>query len=667
MLLLEVRTRLLAEAQQSPDLLSDLAGLEEYVAESYHARSFAELIQNADDARASRFRVERAGEHILVANDGRVFTRADFESLCRSAHSSKMRGTSIGYRGIGFKSVVRVARRIHVFSGALEATFSRERTARDIPQAKRVPLVRIPHPVCTEERQPFDRHLQRVLDEGYTTVFVFGDLITTEIESEFAAFDFTSLLFLRNVRQVDLQDGAEESARLQRHVVNEGTQQVTLVGSRATTSWTLMAEGDVTLAFARDHSGVRRLDERQAVVHAFLPTEEPTGLGIKINGDIGTDPSRRQVILDERTAAATHRISQLIVHVIRLCLTDSVHVPSPTGILSALAPSVDPRFLAFKRPSFGSQLLDAMQRAAGTSFENLRCRPSWLNAVDFDQLAHRAGLWHLQRDLADIDGLVALVRFLGAAEASLDELSEALVSHSPSLSGCVDVVVYLAGNYLTGQIDLRDISPDWRIWPVGESVYSLKEAATIGESLNSTFVDMLSERTASALEVRRLMQDLTDLSVAQILLPTDDESTLDGTVGRSPELRQLPLSLQKWRSAEQQVLALLNAEGYTVSDVSRQNLGYDLEGTTPQGQPIFIEVKSIDYAGQTLTLTSNEIAVARDKGEAYFLAIVQQGAESLEVALIGDPANQLETTRRCRQWAWECSSYDFRPKTYRIE
>src|ERR1035437_3989113 len=136
-----VRNSLLEEAVKSPALLSDLAGLEQYVAESYDARSFVELLQNADDAGASRFSIQRAGDLLLVANDGREFTQPDFESLCRSAASSKHRGASIGYRGIGFKSVVGFAEVVHVLSGELEATFSRERTAREIPQATRVPLI----------------------------------------------------------------------------------------------------------------------------------------------------------------------------------------------------------------------------------------------------------------------------------------------------------------------------------------------------------------------------------------------------------------------------------------------------------------------------------------------------------------------------------------------
>lgn len=58
-MLQEVRLPLLEEAQLSPQLLSDLAGLEEYVAESYDSRSFIELLQNADDAGATGFLVKK--------------------------------------------------------------------------------------------------------------------------------------------------------------------------------------------------------------------------------------------------------------------------------------------------------------------------------------------------------------------------------------------------------------------------------------------------------------------------------------------------------------------------------------------------------------------------------------------------------------------------------
>ena len=87
----ELRESLIKEAKSSPMLLSDLAGLEAYVSESYNSRSFIELLQNADDAGSTRFYVKRYGNYLFVANDGRPFNIMDLESLCRSASSNKAR------------------------------------------------------------------------------------------------------------------------------------------------------------------------------------------------------------------------------------------------------------------------------------------------------------------------------------------------------------------------------------------------------------------------------------------------------------------------------------------------------------------------------------------------------------------------------------------------
>lgn len=247
----KVRRPLLEEAKNSPTLLSDLAGLEQYIAESYDARSFVELLQNADDAGAARFTIQRVGDSLLVANDGRPFTRPDFESLCRSAASSKERGASIGYRGIGFKSVVGFAHTAHIFSGELEVTFSRERTAREIPEATRVPLVRIPHPVDGSQRRQIATALDRMTREGFHTVFAFTNLLASGIEAEFAAFDPTSLLFLRNIRQVELKTNVEEVITARREVVDAQMHSIRLASSRGTSLWEVVERDEVALAFSK--------------------------------------------------------------------------------------------------------------------------------------------------------------------------------------------------------------------------------------------------------------------------------------------------------------------------------------------------------------------------------------------------------------------------------
>lgn len=150
-----------------------------------------------------------------------------------------------------------------------------------------------------------------------------------------------------------------------------------------------------------------------------------------------------------------------------------------------------------------------------------------------------------------------------------------------------------------------------------------------------------------------LREDNGDISVKQ---PNDGDT-----------ISKQPLSLKKWRGAEQQVLSLLTYQGWTVTDVSRQNIGYDLEGISPDGQQGCIGVKSIDSPGQSFTLTSNEEAVARQKGNSYYLAIVRQTGNFLEVAFIQDPINKINLTRHCRQWVWECSDYSFAPDKFPVE
>lgn len=127
------------------------------------------------------------------------------------------------------------------------------------------------------------------------------------------------------------------------------------------------------------------------------------------------------------------------------------------------------------------------------------------------------------------------------------------------------------------------------------------------------------------------------------------------------------ITLKRWRGAEQRVLDLLRAWGWQVEDVSLQKLGYDIEGRTIEGEAVFVEVKSIDNPRQAFTLTSNEEAVAREKGAAYQLALARLTNTHLEVAFISDPVRRLSFTRQYRQLVWECTAYDFSPEKYPLE
>ena len=72
-----------SEAIAAKLLFADLAKVELYIAESYRSRAFVELLQNADDAGASKFVIRQVGQKLLVANNGRPFSAEDIMALCQ--------------------------------------------------------------------------------------------------------------------------------------------------------------------------------------------------------------------------------------------------------------------------------------------------------------------------------------------------------------------------------------------------------------------------------------------------------------------------------------------------------------------------------------------------------------------------------------------------------
>lgn len=673
-MLQEVRLPLLEEAQRSPHLLSDLAGLEKYVAESYDSRSFIELLQNADDAKATSFLVKKIDGYLIVANNGNPFTVNDFESICRSASSTKSRGTSIGYRGIGFKSVVGLAEVVHIISGGLETTFSRDLTARVVPQASRVPLIRIPHELDSVTRQAIMPEVEVLRKHGYVTFFVFGDFTASAIDNEFLNFDATSLLFLRNIQKLSLVAGAVESYVVGREEWDGAVRLVQISSEREVSNWIVVGNQGVSVAFYQDSvtEVIEGLPESDAVVHAFLPTNESTGLGVKLNSDISTDPSRTRIVFDDRTDQGISDLAAILAGLLNDIILDKP-MPDSIGMLKALLPLDDPRMHKYQKRSFKSELFRKLQEIC--RLERYVLRPSWLNSIDFELLTKLSGLEPMPRSIEGVEGASTLMRYLGAQNASVSDISRSFVSQDISHSGCSEIVSELVRLADTKQISVSDIDTSWPVWVSGNKKLSIAQIDECKSVLDEAFIDMVVEKTAGVGGVSRLVSALTNQSAASRIIPSVGKKTasLDSELQKSSEWsvdsvfdQVTSLSLKKWRGAEEQVKHIFMAQGWIANDVSRQNLGYDIECVDKDGKKIFVEVKLIASPSQPFTLTSNEEAVARQKGDSYYLAIVQQLGDFLDVCFIPSPVDKLELVRTCRQWVWECSQYPFNPVRFEL-
>ena len=672
----ELRDSLIKEAKSSPMLLSDFAGLEAYVSESYNSRSFIELLQNADDAGSTRFYVKRYNNYLLVANDGRPFNIKDLESLCRSASSNKARGTTIGYRGIGFKSVVSFAKEVHLVSGEYEISFSKELTKAIIEKANIVPLIRIPHELQQNVKQELDTEISKILKDGYNTIFIFSGVIANQIDEEYTSFAYTTLMFLNNVRNIKISLSKEVNASINVIERSEGKKRIRIATNEIITEWLVCSNDNCSIAFAIKNGKINRLAREEAVIHAFLPTEDYCGLGLVVNGDFSTDPSRRHLIFDETTKRVIAEIANLYCKILQQGLQERSE-----SLLNAMMPYFDVKLIQLMKQSFEKEFANQLRTNSGTTFSKIRLSPSWFNASDFRTIMSSVSKPCISPECAEVIGLDGMLKFLGSKTDDIDTIISLVSPADISLNGCAQIAAYgMKQTLMNHKVNALTKIP---IFVSGSELCSISDINDNENEIDDSFLQLMIDNGISNKDIglclKKLgMKGLFDLQFNEEI-PDESDSDDRDSDGTSTSVRDwfnanyssssLPTSssIQKWRSAEENTLTVLNENGFKLNDVSMQNVGYDLSGTDPNGNRIYIEVKSIEYAGQKFRMTNNEFAAAQYNQDNYYIAIVLQTKDALEISLVKNPIQNLNLNRQCVQWVWECSGYEYNPMKFELK
>ena len=123
--------RVQSEASKTWDKLRDpnIAGLAHNqfkdVQSARHVIS--ELLQNADDAKATNAKVEITNDELVFSHNGDDFSEEQFASLCGFGFSNKRTLHTIGFRGIGFKSTFSLGDNIRLVTPTLSVTFNKQK------------------------------------------------------------------------------------------------------------------------------------------------------------------------------------------------------------------------------------------------------------------------------------------------------------------------------------------------------------------------------------------------------------------------------------------------------------------------------------------------------------------------------------------------------------
>jgi len=376
----------LAVYRESAGRLQEDVSQESQVAHDYRGRLVYELLQNADDALLGvtttddRALFRLTDSELWVANTGRAFTEADVRGLCGLGASSKGQSdgpkrASIGHKGLGFKSVLEVTHTPEAYSETVSFRLGREYAATQVSalwndlergRVRGVPAMRFPSKIT-------DPHpvWQSLRDEGYHSAFrfPFHDGVAEEqraaLADQLLSLPMTSVLFLKHLEEVviEVATSSKESVRhwlLERHKVTPdgvvpcggltetGLFRVDLVNRDGDGDRYWVAhDSDVHIGAHRDgltgpawegvdvtevSVAVRDADDPQIETssrrfHVFLPTQEPSGCSVLVNGAFATDLSRQHVQVGATTddyngflvrAAAATFVESLMPHLVAL-------------------------------------------------------------------------------------------------------------------------------------------------------------------------------------------------------------------------------------------------------------------------------------------------------------------------------------------------------------
>lgn len=260
-----------------------------------------ELLQNAEDAKASAVRFQILASALELRHDGRLFNSEDvrgISSICQSTNRGDPE--RIGRFGIGFKSVYAYTRSPEIHSG--DEHFCIEHYVRPKKAEARVPGAGL----TTLISLPFDASV------------VSPAVAKREITRAFQRLDPTTLLFLRHVMRVELSADEAPALTLERRRTDQLSPWVRLLelgcptNGDAQEKWLLFerpitlstpagsdVQSRVEIAFELTPSSSKEAFEivarERAVLAVFFPTEWKTATGFILQGPYVPTPARDNI------------------------------------------------------------------------------------------------------------------------------------------------------------------------------------------------------------------------------------------------------------------------------------------------------------------------------------------------------------------------------------
>ena len=662
-LIKKISDAFISEAISSPALLADMAKMEKYMAESYSGRVFIELLQNADDCKSTKIFISELNGNIIFANNGRPFDENDVMAICRSGNSNKKRGETIGYRGVGFKSTTYLTDEILIYSDKACFTFSKKICSQklSIPE-ENIPMIRVPLLVEAIDNSILAK-LQELEQQGYKTIFVFKNAKIKEFIEELDQVDNGMFIFLNNVEECSIKMGTfSKSISLSRESSKGGC--LVRFLEESNDAWYVVSHKNTSLGFKYDiiNKRIVACNENEQVYHSYLPTYDKVLFPVKINADFTTDPSRKHITVDTKTEMALADIAENILLIVNSVFEDNNDVDFSEFFSILCSNSGFSKCNSYLKQQIKLHLLGIvlnLQNGKTIKIDEYKLLPDWLDEsekhflrTESTYIGHQSLSCSLYERYKNIDKFIQSYSVQQFTNVDLVEMmtEETLVSKMHAeMQGKILSKIIKGEKFSQTTPGKKSKLEKIKVSTDG-GIKSLVEVASGGACIAEDVMDEISNNISkseigwfseqTSIDISKLSQDYTE-----------DAPQVAKTIKK-----EIKPHIAKWRSAEQQCIDIEKYFGNTATDVSKQNVGYDIESTTPDGCKRYIEVKSITEDG-SFSITNNEYTAAHQYGEQYYLCLLIQSAQNTQAIYIQNPLETLKFEKRIRQWEWYCDTY----------
>lgn len=339
------------------------------VTRDHSGRWLFELVQNADDARATRVHVAFTENAIYVADDGLGLFPDAVRSISGTHLSLKGAGT-IGRKGVGFKAVYEVSVEPTVFTTNNEGiTFSKESAARLLQQHElltspdKVPYQWLPFFCSRKEAEATDAVLRDL--QWATTVIKLPLLSPTAFERAevlVSRFHSHTLLTFNNLSSIEVslpsvgrilvtveragherqvQDSRQDEGKPVRwacYKISFDTPDSLLDALETSEERQRLSSVGILIAAPTSAAGRILPTDTYLPIHVYYPTEQHSPVPLLMHGDFVVKSDRTALLPLDANAINAWLALQLAEHVVKFALSH-YDARSPAAYLELIAPT----------------------------------------------------------------------------------------------------------------------------------------------------------------------------------------------------------------------------------------------------------------------------------------------------------------------------------------